>query len=99
MLVYPFLKTAANAVGEETNSGAQFRVGEAPLTAMKEQMKGYGDANLYLADGIVKLYDLCELEVLLLETSSHFGCEDNTKSSFDHHKDLFGDLAVENYSI
>lgn len=66
---------------------------------MKEQMKGYGDANLYLADGIVKLYDLCELEVLLLETSSHFGCEDNTKSSFDHHKDLFGDLAVENYSI
>ncbi|KAG0938053.1 hypothetical protein G6F57_009619 [Rhizopus arrhizus] len=65
---------------------------------MKEQMKGYGDANLYLADGIVKLYDLCELEVLLLETSSHFGCEDNTKSSFDHHKDLFGGLAVENYS-
>lgn len=68
-------------------------MGEASLTAMKKQMKDYGDANPYLADSIVKMYGLYEPEVLL-ETSSHFGCEDKTKSSFDHHKDLFGGLAM-----
>ncbi|KAG1050889.1 hypothetical protein G6F43_006868 [Rhizopus delemar] len=74
LLIYSFFKAAANAVGEETNSGAQFRMGEVSLTAMKKQMKDYGDANPYLADSIVKMYGLYEPEVLL-ETSSHFGSE------------------------
>ncbi|PHZ09865.1 uncharacterized protein RHIMIDRAFT_239980 [Rhizopus microsporus ATCC 52813] len=69
-------------------------MGEAALTAMKRQIKGDGDASIYLADDIIKLYGLCELEVPLLETSSHFGREDKAKSSFDHHKGLFGGLSM-----
>ncbi|KAG2236613.1 hypothetical protein INT48_000168, partial [Thamnidium elegans] len=45
-------------------------------------------------DGIIKLYSLREIEVLLLETSHHFGCKDKTKASFDHHKGLFGALSM-----
>ncbi|EIE90517.1 hypothetical protein RO3G_15228 [Rhizopus delemar RA 99-880] len=61
---------------------------------MKRQLKDHDEVNLYLADGIIKLYKLKKVEVLLLETSSHFGSQDKAKSSFDHHKDLFGVLAM-----
>lgn len=61
---------------------------------MKKQLKGRDGANLYLADGIMKLYSLGELEVLLLETSNHFGSQDKAKASFDHRKDLFDDLSM-----
>ncbi|CEG78388.1 hypothetical protein RMATCC62417_13005 [Rhizopus microsporus] len=94
LLIFPFHKAAAITVGEETNSGAQFKMGGVALTAMKRQTKGDGNASIYLAGGIIKLYGLCELEVLLLETSSHFGCEDKAKSSFDHHKGLFGGVSM-----
>lgn len=34
----------------------------------------------YLADGVIKLFSLKNLEVLLLETSSCFGCTDRSKN-------------------
>jgi hypothetical protein len=40
------------------------------------------------------LYDLKELEILLLETSGSFGNTDMAKINFDHHKGTFGCLAM-----
>lgn len=48
------------------------------------------DRNMYKADGLIRMY----LEILLLETSHHFGSTDHRKSKFDHHKGLFGSLSV-----
>lgn len=52
------------------------------------------ESTLYKADGIISLYDFNRVEVLLLETSGHFGSTDNPKSSFNHHKGLFGSLSM-----
>jgi hypothetical protein len=70
LLIFPFLKAVAKAVAEETSSDAELKVREAALAAMKKQIKRDSDASIYLADGIIKLYVLCDLEVLLLETPS-----------------------------
>ncbi|CEG80194.1 hypothetical protein RMATCC62417_14563 [Rhizopus microsporus] len=95
MLVFPFLKSVAKAVAENIkNSDAEFKVGETPLKAMMKQLDDKDESNLYKADGIIKLYGMKELEVLLLETSLCFGCKDNAKSCFDHHKGLFGALSM-----
>jgi hypothetical protein len=79
---------------------AGFKPGEAPLLSMSKQLKTlelFSDNSYsYLADGIVKLYGLKSLEILLLETSNNFGCNDKPKISFDHHKGLFGTLAMLN---
>lgn len=52
------------------------------------------ESNLYKADGLVKLHGINELEMLLLETSSHFGSTNKSKNCFDHHKGLFGVLSM-----
>ncbi|KAG1471658.1 hypothetical protein G6F56_001993 [Rhizopus delemar] len=52
------------------------------------------DNHSYLADEIIKLYGPENIEVLLLETSGCFGSNDKPKISFDHHKGLFGALAM-----
>lgn len=52
------------------------------------------DSHCYLADGIIKLYGLKSIEILLLETSGSFGSVEKPKIAFDHHKGLFGALAV-----
>lgn len=90
-MIFPFLKAVAEAL--PSSCKAEFEVGETPLIAMEKQLKDEDDA-LYHADGILKLYGLKELEILLLETSSFFGCNSGVKKSFDHHKGLFGALAM-----
>ncbi|KAG2235784.1 hypothetical protein INT48_001010 [Thamnidium elegans] len=52
------------------------------------------DNHSYLADGIIKLYGLKNIEILLLETSGCFGSTDKSKIAFDHHKGLFVALAI-----
>ncbi|KAI8351191.1 hypothetical protein EDC96DRAFT_447990 [Choanephora cucurbitarum] len=94
MLIFPFLKAVATAVAEETSSSAELVVGETPLVSMKKQLKEDESAKLYLADGLIRLYGLKNLELLLLETSSCFGCKDRAKGSFDHHKGVFGALSM-----
>lgn len=84
----------AKVVGKETSSGAELKVEETPLVVMKKQVKGYDKAHIYKADGIIKLRSLKKLEVLFLETSSHFGSEGRVKSSFGHHKCLFRYLLI-----
>ncbi|KAI7899312.1 uncharacterized protein BX663DRAFT_441561 [Cokeromyces recurvatus] len=52
------------------------------------------DNHSYLADGVIKLYGLKNIEILLLETSGCFGSTDKSKIAFDHHKGLFEVLAM-----
>ncbi|KAG2203375.1 hypothetical protein INT47_010073 [Mucor saturninus] len=64
---------------------------------MGKQLKNiplYKDNHSYLADGIIKLHGLKNIEIVLLETSGCFGSIDKSKIAFDHHKGLFGDLAM-----
>ncbi|KAI8327842.1 hypothetical protein EDC96DRAFT_531244 [Choanephora cucurbitarum] len=99
LYIYPYLKITANALFEtREKSQSEFTVGEIPLKAMSTQLDSAGlyrdDAGQYKADGIITLYGIHRLEILLLETSSHFGCTDRSKISFDHHKGLFGALSM-----
>jgi hypothetical protein len=48
----------------------------------------------YRPDGLIKLYGLKEIELLFLETSGCFGNDDKVKLNFDHHKGMFGALAI-----
>lgn len=52
------------------------------------------DSHIYLADGIIKLNGVKNIKILLLETLSCFGSIDRSKIAFDHHKGLFGALAM-----
>lgn len=52
------------------------------------------DRTKHKADGLIRMYGYKRLEILLLETSSYFGSTDQPKSKFDHHKSLFGTLAM-----
>ncbi|CAO3637971.1 unnamed protein product [Mucor hiemalis] len=88
-------KITANALFETREKRqSELTVGEIPLKAMSTQLDSAGlyrdDASQYKADGIITLYGIHRLEILLLETSSHFGCTDR----FDHHKELFGALSI-----
>lgn len=77
---------------------AGFRPGETQLISMGKQLKNIPlykeDNHSYLADGIIKLYGLKNIEIVLLETSGCFGSIDKSKIAFDHHKGLFGALAM-----
>lgn len=46
------------------------------------------------AKQMIKLFGLKKLEVLLLETSSHFSNSDNIKIKLDHHKGMHDILAL-----
>lgn len=52
------------------------------------------ESHSYLADGIIKLYGLKDLEILLLEISGSFASMDRAKHSFDHHKGVFRALSM-----
>jgi hypothetical protein len=47
----------------------------------------------HVADGIIKRYG-SPLEILLLEASGCFGSTERSKIAFNHHKGLFGALAM-----
>ncbi|KAG0822793.1 hypothetical protein G6F16_011166 [Rhizopus arrhizus] len=99
LYIYPYLKITANALFiTREKSQPEFTVGEISLKAMSTQLDSVGlnrdDAGQYKADGVIKLYGIHCLEILLLETSFHFGCTDRSKVSFDHHKGLFGALSM-----
>lgn len=65
---------------------------------MKRQLKTYNlyidDKSQYKSDGLIKLFGLKERELLLLETSGCFINKDKSKTNFDHHKGVFGALAM-----
>ncbi|KAG1631872.1 hypothetical protein G6F44_010886 [Rhizopus delemar] len=95
LLIFSFLKSVSETISEcVENCKAEFEVGETPLIAMKKQLDDTDEATLYYADGIIKLYGVKEVEVLLLETSSFFGCTNNAKKVLIIIRGSFGTLAM-----
>ncbi|KAG1466888.1 hypothetical protein G6F56_004605 [Rhizopus delemar] len=99
LFIYPFLETVTTWLKESQDwCKAGFRPGETQLISMGKQLKNiplYKEDNYsYLVDGIIKLYGLKNIEIVLLETSGCFGSIDKSKIAFDHHKGLFGALAM-----
>ncbi|RCH85583.1 hypothetical protein CU097_003178, partial [Rhizopus azygosporus] len=53
------------------------------------------DLSIYKVGGIMNLHAFNKVKILLLlETSEHFGNKENSKTSFGHHKGLFGALSM-----
>ncbi|KAG1449688.1 hypothetical protein G6F55_010053 [Rhizopus delemar] len=99
ILLYPFLRAVSGVVAVEVNEcKTDFKDGEAQLESMTQQLKASGlykdNKFQYKADGLIKMYGVKNLEILLLETSYHFGSTDKCKAGFDHHKGLFGSLSM-----
>ncbi|KAI8387521.1 hypothetical protein BD560DRAFT_320769, partial [Blakeslea trispora] len=99
LFVCPFLEVVAEYLNNSEDwCKAGFCCGERSLQAMKEQLDDLpiyqDDSHTYLADGIIKLFGQKTLELLLLETSGPFQNKDKSKIAFDHHKGLFGALAM-----
>lgn len=67
------MKAIARAVKNIKSCGTEFRVGETPLDAMTKQLNDTDESRFYFADGVIAMYEMEELEILLLETSSFFG--------------------------
>ncbi|KAG1495164.1 hypothetical protein G6F47_009136 [Rhizopus delemar] len=60
-----------------------------------EKMESKPDKRkIYKADGIIRLAELGDLEVLVLETAGAFGNDDHAKESFDNSKGMFALLAM-----
>lgn len=72
--------------------------GQPYLKSMSRQLKTFNlsidDKNQYKSDGLIKLFGFKELELLLLETSGCLINKDKNKINFDHHKGMFGTLAM-----
>ncbi|KAL9537076.1 hypothetical protein MBANPS3_012106 [Mucor bainieri] len=97
LFIYPYLRAVSKAVTSHS-CGADFKRGEANLIAMSKQLIALGlkvdDKSQYKADGLIKLYQIKQLEILLLETSGSLGSTEKVKINFDHHKGVFGSLAM-----
>ena len=83
----------------ENNAFAPYFVpGEDALEAMSKQLKAMGakadNRRIYKADGVIRLAQEKDLEVLILETAGAFGREDPSKTAFDNSKGMFALLAM-----
>lgn len=82
-LIWPCLESVTDAM--TTDTLARFSPGEVNLQSFNTL-----DDN-YKADGILK-FDT--IEVLLLETSGPYNCNDEPRSAYDHIKCVFGLLSM-----
>lgn len=93
LYTWPYL----NLIGNCINSG-YFIQGQPVLQSMCRQLKETGasvdEKSQYKSDGLIKLLNFNHLELLLLETSGQFGNTDKVKINFDHHKGIYGILAM-----
>ncbi|KAG2197833.1 hypothetical protein INT47_009714 [Mucor saturninus] len=80
------------------NCKAGFQSAQPRLQSMSNQLKANGifvdDKSCYKTDGLVKLFESEKLELIVVKTSGHFGNTDRVKLKFDHHKGMFGMLAM-----
>lgn len=72
--------------------------GQPRLESMSKQLEANGifvdEKSCYKSDGLMKLFGFKKLEMLVLETSGHFGNTDRVKLKFDHHKGVLGMLTI-----
>ncbi|KAG1141016.1 hypothetical protein G6F37_005338 [Rhizopus arrhizus] len=91
-----FLESLLIAVTNDCK--ADFVKGQPILESMTKQLKALGhfvdDKSQYKSDGLVKLFGLKEIELVLVEVSGCFNNKDKVKLNFDHHKGMFGALAM-----
>lgn len=68
------------------------------LKSTSKQLKANGifvdEKSCYKTDGLIKVFGLKKLELLVLKTSGPYGNTDRVKLKFDHHKGMFGMLAM-----
>lgn len=93
----PFVEVIAQALSD-SNCKADFVEGQPVLESMTRQLKLSGlyhdNKSQYKTDGLLKLFGLKGIELLLIETSGCFDNDDKVKLNFDHHKGMFGTLAM-----
>ena len=92
----PCLKNVAKYLLRKGYS-VTFLPGEVELAAITKQLQQSrlkDDRYHYNADGILLASDFSGHEILLTEVSNGFGSNSNGKSSFDHHKAMFGMLVM-----
>ncbi|ORE07688.1 hypothetical protein BCV72DRAFT_241093 [Rhizopus microsporus var. microsporus] len=96
LFVWPYLDIIGKTITLH-NCKSDFVQGQPYLKSMSRQLQACNlyidDKNQYKSDGLLKLFGLKELE-LLLETSGCLINKDRTKTNFDHHKGVFGTLAM-----
>ncbi|KAG1468825.1 hypothetical protein G6F56_003613 [Rhizopus delemar] len=95
--VWPYLDLIGKTLNSNNCKG-YFVQGQPCLVSMGRQLKATSaivDETLqYKSDGLIKLFGLKNLELLLLETSGHFSNTDKVKIKLDHHKGMYGILAM-----
>ncbi|KAG1046636.1 hypothetical protein G6F43_010887 [Rhizopus delemar] len=96
-MIFPCFE-AMLAMMKKNEHGPYFIPGEDELAAMTAQLKKMESKpdkrKIYKADGIIRLAELGDLEVLVLETAGAFGHDDHAKESFDNSKGMFALLAM-----
>lgn len=96
-MIFPCFE-AMLAMIKKNEHAPYFIPGEGELAAMTVQLKKMGfkadKRKIYKADGIIRLAELGDLEVLVLETAGAFGRDDHAKTSFDNSKGMFALLAM-----
>ncbi|KAG1167128.1 hypothetical protein G6F47_011510 [Rhizopus delemar] len=97
LFIWPYLGIIAKSI-TISNCNSEFESGQPLLQSMTQQLKANGihshEKSCYKTDGLIKLFGIKQLELLLLETSGHFRNTDSVKLNFDHHKGMFGLLAM-----
>ncbi|GAA5802099.1 hypothetical protein HPULCUR_007559 [Helicostylum pulchrum] len=97
LFIWPYLHLIRKSLKVHGCEG-YFVQGESFLDSMTQQLKATGlysdERSRYKTDGLIKLFGLKKLELLLLETSGHFSNDDNVKITLDHHKGMYGILAM-----
>ncbi|PHZ08327.1 uncharacterized protein RHIMIDRAFT_269848 [Rhizopus microsporus ATCC 52813] len=96
-MIFPCFE-AMLAMIKKNEHAPYFIPGESELAAMAVQLKKMGfkvdKRKIYKADEIIRLAELRDLEVLVLETAGAFGHDDHAKTSFDNSKGMFALLAM-----
>lgn len=77
-------------IAPRATGGGKSISGQPALNSMTKQLKIVGlyvdDKNVYKSDGFIKLFDLKEQDVVLVETSGCFTNNQKNNVNFDHHK-------------
>ncbi|OBZ82694.1 hypothetical protein A0J61_09256 [Choanephora cucurbitarum] len=93
-LILPYLEMIAFHLSEIGDLKAACLPGEETLLSMSKCLKEKNGHFVYLADGVLRLQNLHDVELLLLEVSGTFLNTDMSKINFDHHKGMFGTLSM-----
>ncbi|GAA5816115.1 hypothetical protein MFLAVUS_009638 [Mucor flavus] len=97
LFIWPYIGVIAKSTTVD-GCNPDFVQGQPYLESMSRQLKSVNlyvdDKNQYKSDGLIKLFGLNNLEFVLVETSGSFSNKDKNKLKLDHHKGVYGALAM-----